>query len=214
MTFTRRQTLTLGAGAFVAASLGGPLAALAQTIDTAALADSGSDLEEMVLGAEDAPVTVIEYASMTCGHCASFHTLTYPALKEKYIDTGKVRFVMREFPLDPLAAAAFMLARCAPGGRYFETVDLFFERQADWTQTNDPLGEMLKLAKQAGFTQAEFEGCLTNQQLLDGINAVKDRGADAFGVSSTPTFFINGEMLRGAQGIGAFEQRIDPLLEG
>ncbi len=209
MDITRRQAHRLLLAAALAAGLSAP--ALAQSVDEAALAEPGP-LPEKALGAEDAPVTVIEYASMTCGHCADFHADTLPALKERYVDTGKVRFVLRELPLDPLAAAAFMLARCAPEDRYFDVVDVFFETQPAWTRTNDPVGEMFKVARQAGFTQASFEACLTNQQLLDGINAVKDRAASEFGVTSTPTFFINGEMLRGNQPLEAFSEKIDPLV--
>jgi protein-disulfide isomerase len=176
----------------------------------AALLEPGP-LGQEVLGSADAPVTIVEYASLTCGHCAAFHMQTFPALKEKYIDTGKVRFIMREFPLDPLAAAAFMLSRCAGDGKYYQMVDLFFEKQADWTRTDDPVAALMNLSKQAGFTQESFEACLTNQELLDGVNAVKDRGA-TFGVDSTPTFFVNGQMVRGAKTIGEFDAILEPLL--
>ena len=214
---TRRQTIRLSIAAAAIALAAGPLPALAQDeprqVSQIALAETGP-LPEKALGAEDAPVTIVEYASMTCGHCADFHAGTFKELKERYIDTGKVRFVFREFPLDPLAAATFMLARCAPEDRYFDVVDMFFETQPVWTRTNDPVGELYKLARQAGFTQASFQACLTNQELLDGINAVKDRAASEFGVSSTPTFFINGELFRGNRPIEDFAEKIDPLVGG
>jgi protein-disulfide isomerase len=210
---TRRQFIG-GAVALSAAAglVWPPLPAFAQTVDTAKLLEAGP-LGEEALGAADAPVTIVEYASLTCGHCAAFATQTFPALKTKYIDTGKVRFIMREFPLDPLAAAAFMLSRCAGEGKYFQMVDLFFEKQADWTRTDDPVAALLGLSKQAGFTQESFESCLTNQELLDGVNAVKDRGAQEFGVDSTPTFFVNGQVIRGAKTIAEFDAILEPLLK-
>ncbi len=211
MRATRREVI--GGAIALSAAVGFgllPLPAWAQTVDMAKLLEAGP-LGEEALGSPDAPVTVVEYASLTCGHCAAFHMQTFPALKEKYIDTGKVRFIMREFPLDPLAAAAFMLSRCAGDGKYFGMVDLFFEKQADWTRTDDPVAALLNLSKQAGFTQESFEACLTNQQLLDGVNAVKDRGAQ-FGVDSTPTFFVNGQVVRGAKTIGEFDAILEPML--
>lgn len=211
MRATRREVI--GGAIALSAAVGfglSPLPAWAQTVDMAKLLEAGP-LGEEALGSPDAPVTVVEYASLTCGHCAAFHMQTFPSLKEKYIDTGKVRFIMREFPLDPLAAAAFMLSRCAGDGKYFGMVDLFFEKQADWTRTDDPVAALLNLSKQAGFTQESFEACLTNQQLLDGVNAVKDRGAQ-FGVDSTPTFFVNGQVVRGAKTIGEFDAILEPML--
>lgn len=171
-------------------------------------------LPEKGLGDPNAKVTVVEYLSMTCGHCAHFHETTYPELKAKYIDTGKVYFVLREFPLDPLAAAAFMLARNAMGDKYFEVVDLLFEKQRDWAYTDDPVTALRTLAKQFGYTDSTFEATLSDQALLDSINAVRARGADVFGVNSTPTFFINGRRERGAMSIEKFSELLDPLLQG
>lgn len=168
-------------------------------------------LPDKVLGDPNAPVEIIEYASMTCPHCADFHATVYPALKEEYIDTGKVRFVLREFPLDPLASAVFMLARCSDD-KYYDVVDLFFERQRDWAVREGALGEIRNLAKQVGFTEESFETCLTDQKLLDGINAVKDHGARDLGVQGTPTIFIDGKKLEGARNIKAFREVIDPKL--
>jgi len=170
-------------------------------------------LPDKVLGNPDAPVEIIEYASMTCPHCASFHMTTLKDLKEEYIETGKAKFIVREFPFDPLAAAVFMLARCSDD-RYFEVVDLFFETQRQWAVREGALGEIRKLAKQAGFTDKSFEACLTDQQLLDGINAVKDHGYEEMGVRATPTIFIDGEKLEGSRSIEAFREVIEPRLEG
>lgn len=215
MTLTRRTVLAAGAFAFALVALGAPAFAqeAERTVDVDKLMAKGP-LDEMALGSEDAPVTIVEYASMTCSHCADFHENTFPALKEKYIDTGKVRFVLREFPLDPLAAAGFMLARCRPSDQYFTMVDLLFAKQRQWAYAQDPVTALLNLAKQAGFTQESFEECLTNQELLDAVNEVKDTGVKDFGVTSTPTFFINGRMVRGARGIDEFSKVIDPELNG
>jgi protein-disulfide isomerase len=168
-------------------------------------------LGEKALGRADAPVTIIEYASMTCSHCAHFANTTYPAMKTKYVDTGKVRYIFREFPLDSLAAGAVMLARCAPNDGYFPLVELLFERQREWAFVEKPLDALFALVRQAGFTQESFRACLGNQQILDGVSAVRDRGAE-FGVESTPTFFINGEKHAGALTIEELDKLIEPLL--
>jgi protein-disulfide isomerase len=149
---------------------------------------------------------------MTCSHCAHFHETTFTPFKEKYIDTGKVYFIFREFPLDPLATAAFMLARCLPEDRYMPLIDILFRQQESWTNAGDPAGALLNIARQAGFTQETFNACLTNQQILDGVNWVKDRGADEFEISATPTFFINGTKKSGALSLETLDQEIEPLL--
>ena len=151
-------------------------------------------LPDMVMGNDKAPVTVIEYASMTCPHCAHFQETTFPELKKRYIDTGKVRYIFREFPLDTLAAAAFMLARCAgeTTSKYFAMVDTLFRQQRNG-RCEKPMPPLLTIAKQAGFTEKTFDACLANQKLLDGIESVRQRAVDEFKVQSTPTFFINGE---------------------
>ena len=170
-------------------------------------------LPDLVLGNADAPITVVEYASMTCGHCAHFHTTVFPTLKEKYVDTGKVRFIMREFPLDNLAAAASMLARCAGDGKTFPLISVLFAKQDDWAFVKgDPRPELLKFAKQAGFTQESFEKCLTDQKLLDDISAVRSRAAETFGVNATPTFFVNGKKLNGVD-LADFEKAFEPILK-
>lgn len=198
MTLNRRQFLDRSGRVLLAAGVSlTALPALAQSVDTEELMQAGP-LPEMTLGEENAPVTMVEYASMTCGHCANFHKTTYPHLKSEYIETGKVRFLFREFPLDPVATAAFMLARCAPEDKYFEVVDAMFADQRKWAFTNDPYNSLLNFAKQIGFTQESFDSCLQNQELLDGINAVRERASNSFGVNSTPTFFVNGERVNGA----------------
>jgi protein-disulfide isomerase len=170
-------------------------------------------LPDQVEGQANAPVTIVEYASMTCSHCAAFHTGTYAAMKARYIDTGKVRYILREFPLDPLAAGAFMLARCAGDGKYYPMVDALFTQQKDWAFVQNPIPNLLKIAKNFGFTDQSFEQCLSNQKMLDGIEETRQRAAQKFGVNSTPTFFINGKMHRGAMTIEELEKEIQPFLK-
>lgn len=211
MTQTRRQFLKTTALTAAAFSIAATVPALGQSVDPDKLNVPGP-LGDKILGEEDAPVTIIEYASMTCGHCANFHERTWKPLKEQYIDTGKVRFIFREFPLDPVAAAAFMLARCAPADKYFEIVDTMFENQRAWAFTDNPYQSLLDFSKQIGFTQESFEECLTNQGLLDAVNAVRDRAANEFGVNSTPTFFINGAKHSGAMSIDEMGKIIEEYL--
>jgi protein-disulfide isomerase len=176
----------------------------AQTLSSAELMQAGP-LGDKAMGKDDAPVTMIEYASATCSHCADFKVKTFPKLKEKYIDTGKVRFIFREFPFDPVAAGAFMLARCAAEDKYFPVLDLLFQTQRQWA-VEKPLGPLLTVAKQAGFTEDSFKACLSNQKVLDGIEWVRNRAADKFKVDSTPTFFVNGQVYKGALSAEEFDK--------
>jgi protein-disulfide isomerase len=155
---------------------------------------------------------MVEYASVTCPHCAAFHRDTYPTLKSKYIDTGKVRLIFREFPTNPapVAIAGFMLARCS-GDKYFAMLDAIFDQQASWGQ--DPYNGFLRIARQAGFTQEAFDTCLKDQKLADGVQDVAIRGAQEFKVESTPTFFINGKKYVGALSVSALEKILEPLLK-
>ncbi|RWB30225.1 MAG: DsbA family protein [Mesorhizobium sp.] len=180
------------------------------TVDMAALLKPGA-LPDEQLGKDDAKVTIVEYASMTCPHCAHFHETTLPELKTKYIDTGKARLILREFPFDPSAEAGFMLARCSKDN-YFPMVDVLFRQQANWAGVANTKDALLQISKMAGFTQESFEACLTDQKLLDDVRSVQKRGADEFKVDSTPTFFINGKTYKGALSIEEISAIIDPLL--
>jgi protein-disulfide isomerase len=172
-----------------------------------------TDLPDLTMGPADAKVTVVEYASMTCPHCAHFSNEIFGDFKKKYIDTGKVRYVFREFPLDNLAAAVSMLARCAGNDKAIPLIETFYAKQQDWAFTNgSPVPKLFDIAKQAGFTQESFDKCLTNQKLLDQITAQRSRAGDTFGVNATPTFFINGKRLQEAPTIEAFDKVIEPLL--
>ena len=165
---------------------------------------------EMSLGPADAKVTIIEYASASCPHCANFYKDAFQQLKKDYIDTGKVRFILREFPHNDAALAAFMIARCAPKEKYFPLIDMFFEQQDAWVQ--NPKDGLFKIAQLAGFTSASFEACLKNEEVAKGIMAVRDAASQDFGIEGVPTFFINGEKMEGAATIEAFRSIIDPLL--
>ncbi|MFA6031351.1 MAG: DsbA family protein [Myxococcota bacterium] len=168
-------------------------------------------LPEKSFGKLDAPVTVIEYASLTCPHCRSFHVDTWPAVKEKYVDTGKVRFIMREFPFDPRASAGFMLARCAGDEKWYATVDLLYHSQDRWAGVSDPTTALKSLMGIAGMKAEAVEACLQDQPLLDKITAIADAGK-RYGVNSTPSFFINGKIYKGALTIAKFSEIVDPLV--
>ncbi|OJF98732.1 DsbA family protein [Pararhizobium antarcticum] len=169
-------------------------------------------LPEMAIGEANAPVTIVEYMSMTCPHCAAFHNNTFDAIKTKYVDSGKVRFVVREFPFDPRAAAAFMLARCAPEGQYFPMVSMMMKQQEQWAAAPNGREALLQMSKLAGFTQESFETCLTNQKLLDDVNATMQKGAKDYGVASTPTFFVNGKKYSGDMSVDTMSALIDTML--
>jgi protein-disulfide isomerase len=162
-------------------------------------------LPEMVLGSETAPNVIVEYASMTCPHCAQFQTQVFPEVKTKYIDAGKVRYIFREFPLDGLALAASMLARCS-GDKYFPMIDALFQTQATWAVPGPEGKEKLfQVARQAGISREDFDKCLADKDLFNKIVLVRTRGNEEFQVDSTPSFFVNGKRLRGEHNIEDFD---------
>jgi protein-disulfide isomerase len=222
---TRELTLIITRRAFTAAlSLTG-LAALAGLsplhLITEAMAQNAADvakpqsLPDMAIGPANATVTVTEYASMTCPHCANFNETVFPKLKSEFIDSGKVRYVFREFPLDIKAAAGAMLARCiakddAP--KYFAVIDLLFRQQNEWVMKNTT-ETLTRIGKQAGLSQQQVEECLKDQALLEKIAADQKYANEVLKVNSTPTFFINGEMLKGETSFDEFSKRINSLLK-
>jgi protein-disulfide isomerase len=212
VSFYRRQVVSLFGAALFAGALG-VVPAQAQGVDLAELAKPGP-LGDKIQGNANAPVTIIEYASLTCPHCAHFHSTVYPSLKKNYIDTGKVRFVFREFPRDPVDVGAFMLARCAPGDRYFPLVDVLFDQQQNWAFTRDAVKQLLTIAKQAGFTEDSFNKCLEDKKLAEELRNVGRRAYEKFKVDSTPTVFINGEVFRGEMTPAGFDKALAPLTKG
>ena len=173
--------------------------------------DAPAALQERSIGSPDAPVTVIEYFSLTCPHCASFHNDVYGDLKEKYVDTGKVRFVYKEFPRDGVDLRAGMMARCADPRRYAGLIQVLFKNQPNWTRSSDPVGELAKIGRLAGIDEATFESCLASDELANGLLAER-QNASAQGVRSTPTFEIDGQLYPGSRSLEEFSEIIDPLL--
>jgi protein-disulfide isomerase len=170
-------------------------------------------LGDEVLGKADAPVTIIEYASMTCPHCAHFHEAIYPEFKKRFIDTGQVRFIFREYPLDKLALAGSTLARCAGKDKFFPMVEKLFQKQREWV-TQRPTEPLMAIARQAGFTQQSFDACLQNQDVIRGIEQVREQAARKFQVQSTPTFFVNGKKFGGVMTLEEIERQVAPYLKG
>jgi protein-disulfide isomerase len=188
---------------------------------TDAMAQGASDvakpvsLPDMALGPANATVTITEYASMTCPHCAAFNETVFPKIKSEYIDTGKVRYVFREFPLDIKAAAGSMLSRCIAkedGAKYFAVTDMLFKQQNDWVMKNTT-ETLTRIGKQAGLSQQAVEDCLKDQALLDKIAADQKYAAEVLKVDSTPTFFLNGEKIKGETSFEEFDKRIKSLLK-
>jgi protein-disulfide isomerase len=186
--------------------------AMAQTATD--VAKPGS-LPDMALGPANAPVTITEYASMTCPHCAAFNENVFPKIKSEYIDTGKIRYVFREFPLDIKAAAGSMLSRCIAkddAAKYFAVTDMLFKQQGEWV-TKNTTETLTRIGKQAGLSQQAVEACLKDQTLLDKIAADQKFANEVLKVNSTPSFFINGQMIKGETSFEEFDKRIKSLLK-
>jgi protein-disulfide isomerase len=205
MKMLSKRDVIFGSVALAGLALAAPQAF---AIDLAALNEAPAE-GDMTMGPDTAKVTVIEYASASCPHCAAFYKDVFPTLKKEYIDTGKIKFVFREFPHNDAGLAAFMVARCAPKDKYFPLVDVFFSTQPEWTQ--DPMAGLSKIAQQAGFTKESFDACLKNETVAKAILDVRKK-AETFGVTGIPTFFINGELLDGEKTIEDMRSKIDPLL--
>ena len=211
-----RRSLIIGAASILTAGSLGSFASVIDALSGKALAQPSNlmvpgPLGDMILGSETAPVTIVEYASLTCSHCRTFMVGTYPELKKRYIDTGKVRYILREFALNDVDLLAIVIARCAPKERFFPLVETLFEKQDQWA-LNNPVPPLLGIAKQAGFTDESFKACASNQKVIEGVKAQRDAGTK-FGVTSTPTFFINGEKKTGNMSIEEMEKVIQPYLK-
>lgn len=163
---------------------------------------------DRVLGKADAPITIVEYASLTCPHCAHFDVDVLPKLKTKWIDTGKAKLILRDFPLDEPALRAAMVARCAPAERFYPLVDAFFAQQEQWVMSRDYRASLEKLAKLGGMSEKEFKACISDKKLEDQVAQSRLTAAQQLGVEATPTFFINGKKFDGAPTVEAFDQAL------
>jgi protein-disulfide isomerase len=175
---------------------------------------SAAEPQEHILGDPQAPVTIIEYASLTCPHCAQFHNEVLPQLKERYIEPGKVRMIYRDFPLDQRALTAAALAHCAGPDRYFSFLDVLFQTQASWAQADDYVAGLKRLGKLGGLTEEQMDACLADQELSDGILRTRLEGQNQHQIGSTPSFIIDGQTYAGARDIEEFSTLIDPLIDG
>ena len=169
-------------------------------------------MADRALGRADAPVTIIEYSSLTCPHCASFHKETLPLIKKTYIDTGKARLIYRDYPIGGLALAAALMARCAGPKRYFGFIELLFRNQANWSTSKNPRAELARIALFGGMPEKEFDACLKNQPLMNAIRTRAKTDGEIHGIDSTPTFIIEGEKVSGAYPFDHFKKIIDSAL--
>jgi protein-disulfide isomerase len=203
-----------GLAALVGFALLHPVTSAIAENEIAALVAKPVSLPDMVLGSAKAPVTITEYASMSCPHCAAFGENVFPMLRSKYIDTGKVRFVFREFPLDIKAATASMLARCIANndaGKFFGAIATLFQQQEQLMA--DTIPTLNSIGKQAGLDEQAIAVCSKDQTLLDKLAADQKFAFEVLKVDSTPTFFINGERLKGAMPFEDMDKKIKSLLK-
>lgn len=216
--FSRRDLLkyglvTLGSAAYV--SLQKPISALSQTDANSEIANKllgrAPAIGERSIGSPESSVVVIEYASATCPHCARFHIEAWPQIRRYYVDTGKVRWIFREFPLDSLAMAAFMLARCVDREKYFSIIELLFRQQKVWT-VGEARKELFAVMQQIGMRQDEFDACIQRKDLAEAIYNIAKTANSEFGVNSTPTFFVNGKLVRGTQDFDGFKTILEEQL--
>lgn len=212
MNLRRRLLKRLTAAAFVVVLSGA--GTVVQDRSAAAENISQADLlipppaGDRVLGRVDAPITVVEYASMTCPHCARFHETVFPEFKKRYIESGEVRFIFRDFPLDPLAAVASALARCVDKDSYFPMVETLFHEQRQW-MVQRPMPQFVSMAKLAGVGEQPLRACLSDRKIVEDMQAEQKRASEQFGVRSTPTFFVNGEMHAGGISIEDLAKMIE-----
>ena len=162
--------------------------------------------DERILGQPEAPITIIEYSSLTCPHCASFHKDTLPTIKKNWIEPGKARLVYRDFPLDGLALRAAALAQCVEGEAYFGFLEALFRGQSRWARAKDPTAALAQVARLAGIDQKTFDGCISDKDVMDRLLKQKVEGTQAYDIESTPTFIINGRKVPGALKPQQFEK--------
>lgn len=209
MTNTTRRTLMLSAASAAILTVSPAFAEDAKKLDLTDLLTAPEE-GDMTIGQDTAKVTLVEYASASCPHCAAFYNDVFGKLKTDYIDTGKVKFVFREFPHNDQAMAAFMVARCVPKEKYFPLVDIFFKTQQKWVP--DAYNQLKDIAKQTGMSETDFDACLKNQAVAKGIWDVRQKAEQNYGVTGIPTFFLNGKLLEGERTFDVMKAAIDPLL--
>ncbi|MCH9050854.1 MAG: DsbA family protein [Proteobacteria bacterium] len=169
--------------------------------------------DEFIIGDANAPVTIVEYASLTCPHCANFHVNILPELKKSYIDTGKARLVYRDFPLDRLALSGSMMARCAGRERYFGFIDTMYRMQESWRASKDQLKALARIGLLGGMSQEDFDACMKDKAMEDRVMAMRLDGQNEFAIDSTPSFIINGKKYSGVVDFARFEKILEPLLK-
>lgn len=214
MNISRRTALKVGSAAAAGAFLNVPnaLAADGDVYDAAAMLETPEGWTDYFLGNQASSVTLIEFASTSCSHCANFHANTFPALKEQYIETGKIAFALRPFMLNGRDAAVFALAASVEGDKYYDVIEAFMARQQEWVVTNEPMNVISKIAFELGFTQESFEAALTNRERFNSMQTLTQRFNENFDLRSTPSFYLNGKMLVGARSIEFFQEELDALL--
>ena len=214
MKINRRDTIVLAAAATALSACGvsGAGAAEGEMVDVAKLMAPAGGLADKVVGSPEAPVTVIEYASPTCPHCATFHNTVYEPFKAAYVDNGKVRYILRPFVRNVLDAAIFMLAEASGEANYHNVIGTYFRTQQNWGTSETPRDAILEIATQLGFTQESFDAALTNQALFTGMEAVREQALNEFGLEGTPTFYVNGKTLSGDKTLEELAAEIDPLV--
>lgn len=169
--------------------------------------------EDRFMGREDASVTVIDYSSLTCPHCADFHTQIFPKFKEHYIDTGRVKFIYRDFSVEPVATAAAMMARCVPHDMYFRFIEILFSHQKTWSRASKPRQELVNLARLGGMTEKEVNQCLSDATLLADMNAMKNEAISMYGIKATPSFVIGGRTYVGVTSYDALAALVETALQ-
>jgi protein-disulfide isomerase len=210
----RRSFQALAFGALLVVNPFAPWAQAQDLTDAASkMLAAASPLGDRVLGQADAAVVMVEYASATCPHCAEFHEKVLPLIKTEYIDTGKVRFIFREFPLDDLAMGAFMLARCLPDDKYFPTIDMMFRRQETWMKSANPADELFKIMQLSGMDQPAFEACLKRRDLSNAIFESSKKASEDFEIKGTPAIFVNGQMIDGHKEMTEVKAAIDAAIK-
>lgn len=202
----QRRTLLLGATVTTGLAVGG----LLPWAPSALARDWDPQITEFdrTRGDPEAPNAIIEYASFTCGHCANFHNTKMAQVQEELIDTGRVLWVFRDFPLDGLALRAGMLARCVSDNQFFPIVGQLFATQNQWARNNDPLGALARIAQMAGMSRERFEACMEDEQLADRIIQLRVEGEERYNVNATPTFVVNGTVVSGDVPVADLERHL------